>query len=76
MKGELRCIKCGKKAKFVHWRFKCEDHDYLEASYQGVAHALSIMSQIADNSSEQNFIAITTKAIMEQFTEKMRKEMK
>ena len=72
--GELRCVKCGKKEKFVHWRFKCEDHDYLSASYQGVAHALCIMSQIADNSPEQNFIATTTKTIMEQFTERMQNE--
>ena len=65
--GELRCTNCIKQGPFVDWRFDCGDHDYEKASYQGVGHALSIMSQLAGGEREQMFIANVTQCVMRQF---------
>ena len=70
-KGELRCIKCGTKGRFVDWRFNCGDHDYLKASSQGVCHALSIMAQLSIKPNEQSFISTTCAVIMQQFVDKI-----
>ena len=71
IKGELRCIKCGTKGRFVDWRFNCGDHDYLKASSQGVCHALSIMAQLSIKPNEQSFISTTCAVIMQQFVDKI-----
>lgn len=65
--GELRCAKCSTKGLFIDWRFDCGAHDYREASLQGIAHSLSIMSQLSVSLEQQNFIAKTTQKIMAQY---------
>ena len=51
--GMLRCLKCGKKGKFIDFRFNCGDHDSKECSAQGVSHALSIMDPRAEEESRK-----------------------
>ena len=70
-KGELRCLKCFAKGRFVDWKFRCKNHDFKKASSQGVAHALSIMAQLAISEDQQQFISKTCKIIMEQILEEM-----
>ena len=65
--GELRCTDCSTQGLFVDWRFNCGDHDYEKASYQGVGHALAIMSQLVGGEKEQLFIATVTRRVMGQF---------
>lgn len=67
--GELRCVKCGKKHLFIDWKFDCGNHDAKYASQQGLAHSLTIMSQLSINDNEQMFIAKATEVIMKQFLE-------
>ena len=67
--GNLRCLKCATKGKFVDWKFNCGDHDYKEVSAQGVSHALAVMAQLAVEKSQQRFIAKTAQAIMKQILE-------
>ena len=65
--GQLRCINCNRKGTFIDWKFDCGDHDYKEASRQGIAHALAIMAQLVGGENEQVFIATVTQCIMRQF---------
>ena len=65
--GMLRCLKCGKKGKFVDFRFNCGDHNYKECSAQGAAHSVAVMAQTSVEKSQQRFIAKVTKVIMNQF---------
>ena len=65
--GELKCTSCLKKGLFVDWKFDCGAHDYMKASYQGVGHALTIMSQLVGGEREQLFIANVTQCVMKQF---------
>jgi hypothetical protein len=68
--GMLRCVKCGKKGKFVDFRFDCGDHDSKECSAQGVSHSLAFMAQRAEEKSQQKFIAKITASLMQQFSDR------
>ena len=54
--GEIRCIRCGTSGLFVDWRFQCENHSFECSSVQGVAYALSIITQLSVKPEELAFI--------------------
>lgn len=65
--GMIRCLKCGKSGLFIDWQFKCEDHDFEYSSFQGMSHALSVMSQLNVGTEGQAFIATLMKKVGEQY---------
>ena len=54
--GVIRCIRCGTSGLFVNWRFQCENHSFECSSVQGVAYALSIITQLSVKPEELAFI--------------------
>ena len=64
-KGTIKCLRCGKDALFIDWRFNCGAHDFKQASSQGFSHALSILSQL--DKKNQKFIALLSKNVSEQY---------
>jgi ferritin len=62
----LRCLRCGKKGKFVNFKFNCGDHNYKECSAQGVAHSEAVKAQTVKEESQQRFIAKVAQAFMKQ----------
>lgn len=68
--GEIRCLRCGTSGLFVDWQFQCQKHSFKDASAQGIAHALSIMAQLAVNPEEQLFIALLMSKVGQQFLKK------
>jgi hypothetical protein len=67
--GELRCVKCPKKGRFIDWKFNCGMHDYQPFSLWGIVECLSVMSQLHVEGGLQEFVAKTTQAVMKQFLE-------
>lgn len=44
--GYIRCSDCYRRAIMFNWRFRCENHDYKEASRIGFATMLQLMTQL------------------------------
>ena len=65
--GKIRCLKCGTTGLFIDWQFKCEDHDFEYSSFQGMSHALSVMSQLNVGNEGQAFIGTLIKKVGEQY---------
>lgn len=64
-RGYLRCIRCNKSGPIIDWRFKCENHDYKEASKYGIANMLSILAQIeTKNKGNVKFINSLTRSLL------------
>ena len=66
--GKLKCLKCGKSALFIDWQFKCDDHDSEYSSFQGMCHALCIMSQLNVGKEGQTFIGNLMTKVGQQYT--------
>ena len=53
--GDLRCLKCGRRAPMVDWKFDCGNHGFQKGSFQGYKHICMIMISIADTYDEIEF---------------------
>lgn len=61
--GYLRCVKCSKSGPVIDWKFRCENHEYKEASKYGLANMLAMLAQIeTKNRGNIRFINSLTKS--------------
>ena len=68
--GKIRCTRCGTSGLFVDWNFECQNHSFKPASSQGIANALSVMTQLVVKPEEIGFIALLMVKIANQFLNK------
>ena len=65
--GEIKCIRCEEKQKFIDWPFNCDKHENTKSSTEGMQHCFQGISLNANCEKKQEFIAKVTSIVINQF---------
>ena len=65
--GEIKCIRCEEKQKFIDWPFNCDKHKNTKSSTEGMQHCFQGISLNANCEKKQEFIAKVTSIVINQF---------
>ena len=65
--GEIKCVRCRERKKFVDWPFNCVRHQNTKASTDGMQHCFQVINSVSLSESKQEFIATVTSKVINQF---------
>ena len=73
-KGFIRCLLCSKSAILFDWSFKCENHNFLQGSFQSILNSLSIMGKLKSDSDIEDFILDLSDNISREYRKKKKEK--